>query len=458
MHRTNPAAGVFGTHTPFFACVVCVGLAGSLACAPDAPGEEPGGPAVVALEAAPTPAAPGSGEPNLTVDGSGVAYLSWLEPSEAGHALRFARWTDGGWGEPRTIIDRPDLFVNWADFPSLALFGDGVMAAHWLEMSGPGTYSYDVRMALSRDGGETWSDDIIPHRDGVAAEHGFVSLVPRAGDGGSGGAAGGSEGRSKLAALWLDGRATVDGAPMMLRFTTLDASGTLGPEERVDASVCDCCQTAMVATAGGLVVAYRNRTDDEVRDIYVARRVDGEWTDGRPVHDDGWVIAGCPVNGPAMAAHGDTVVVAWFTAAETGGDGAESRAEVRAAGERGRVLAAFSTDGGATFGPPVRVDDGDAMGRVDVLAPDGGRAMVSWLERAETGAEVRVRRVEPGAVGPAQTVAGAAAERTTGFPRMAQMGSRVVFAWTEPGEDGGVRTAVGTLPERADALASDGPR
>ena len=377
-----------------------------------------------------SPAAAGSGEPDLAVGPDGVVYLSWLEPTDGGHALKLAPWDDGGWGQTRTVIRRPNLFVNWADFPSIAVLDGGILAAHWLERSGPGPYAYDVRVALSRDGGATWGDDIVLHRDGVEAEHGFVSLVPY---------------HQELAALWLDGRATVHGDPMTLRFTTVDADGRLGNELRVDGSVCDCCQTAMAATTDGLVAAYRNRTDGEVRDIYVARYADGEWSDGRPVHDDGWVIPGCPVNGPAVAARGDTVAVAWFTAAEESGDAARTREEIRAAGERGRVLAAFSTDQGGTFGAPVRVDDGEAMGRVDIALLDGA-AVVSWLERTGDGAEVRVRRVDAAGIGPASVVAGAKAERATGFPRMVRAGDRLVFAWTMPGETGGVRTAVVELP------------
>lgn len=393
-------------------------------------GSGDGPPPPLEPETVATPAEAGSGEPNLVVDPQGVVYLSWLEPSDVGHALKLAAWADGGWGEARTVIDRPNLFVNWADFPSVAVFDGGVLAAHWLEKSGPGSYSYDVRLALSRDGGASWSDDIVLHRDGVEAEHGFVSLVPW---------------NRELAALWLDGRATVHGDPMTLRFTTVDAEGRLGTEVRLDASVCDCCQTAMATTADGVVAVYRDRTEGEVRDIYVARYADGEWSDGRPVHNDGWVIPGCPVNGPAVAAAGDTVAVAWFTAAEETGDTALTREEIRSAGERGRVLAAFSTDGGRTFGAPIRVDDGQAMGRVDIVLLDGAAA-VSWLERAENGAEVRIRRVDPSGVGPASVIAGAQAERATGFPRMVRAGDRLVFAWTMPGEAGGVRTAVVGLP------------
>ncbi|MDX1673756.1 MAG: sialidase family protein [Longimicrobiales bacterium] len=406
--------------------VLLAALAGLAAC------DRADAPPLTAFETVASPAAPGSGEPNLTVDGDGVAYLSWIEPSSTGDALRFARWEGRGWGPPRTIIDRPDLFVNWADFPSLAVLRDGTLAAHWLEKSGPGAYSYDVRMAFSRDDGEHWTDEIVIHDDGLEAEHGFVSLVPY---------------RDRLAALWLDGRATVTGDPMTLRFATVDREGGVSDRIRVDSSVCDCCQTALAATADGLVAAYRDRSEAEIRDIYVARYVDGRWLAGRAVHDDGWEIAGCPVNGPALDTRGDTVAIAWFTAADTEGDGAETRDEIRSAGERGRTLAAFSTDGGRTFGPPIRVDDGRSMGRVDVVLVEAGAALVTWLERTDQGAEVRIRAMGPAGVGPAVTVAGAAAARAAGFPRVAHSGDRLLFAWTASGEDGGVRTAVATLPE-----------
>lgn len=401
------------------------------ACQAEAPGRGTAGdaeavsvPALEGLRPIPSPAGPGSAEPDLlgTTDG---AYLSWLEPSGDGrHALRVARWNPDGWDSARTVIDRPDLFVNWADFPSVAIMEDGTMAAHWLQKSGPDPYAYDIRMSLSRDGGRSWSDDIVPHRDGVEAEHGFVSLRP-VGDG--------------LGVVWLDGRETVEGRPMTLRFTTLSSDGRLGPETVIDPGTCDCCQTAMATTSTGPIVAYRDRSAAEVRDIYVSRRVGGAWSEPRPVHRDGWVIDACPVNGPAIDARGDRVAVAWFTASPDA-----------------RVLTAFSDDAGASFGPPVRVDDGGAMGRVALeLLPDGG-GLVTWLERTDDAAEVRVRRVTPDGTGPARRVAGTAAERASGFPRTARLGDLLVFAWTEPGAGGGVRTAVAPIP--ADEVAASTAR
>jgi hypothetical protein len=104
---------------------------------------------------------------------------------------------------------------------------------------------------------------------------------------------------------------------MTLRARTLDASGAPLAEMLVDDAICDCCQTDAATTARGVVVVYRNRTEGEVRDIYTTSLVDGRWTEGRPVHEDGWVIPACPVNGPAVDARGDDVAVAWFSAPAT---------------------------------------------------------------------------------------------------------------------------------------------
>lgn len=380
-----------------------------------------------------SPAAAGSAEPNLTVGPDGRVYMSWLEPANPGYRLRFAVHDGARWSAPQTIVTRSDFFVNWADFPSLEVLSGNRLAAHWLQRNGTGTYAYGVRISQSSDGGKTWSTPVVPHRDSSQTEHGFVAMW--------------SEGGT-LGAVWLDGRKfkpAAQGAAagghsshdagneMMLVSTTLDAKGLRGPETRLDERTCDCCQNAAVMTSSGPIVAYRNRTSDEIRDIYVTRRVGARWVAGKPVHNDNWKIAACPVNGPALAASGARVALAWFTAP----------------GDSGRVNVAFSENAGATFGAPVRVDGGSPAGRVDVAMLPDGAALVTWVERVGGDvAAVRSRRIgRDGKVGAPMTIASSSAARSSGFPRAAVTGSNVLFAWTVPGRPSAVRVARAALAE-----------
>jgi hypothetical protein len=375
------------------------------------------------IDSLPSPAGAGSAEPNLAVAPDGRVHMSWLEPAGSGYALRIASLDGTRWSQPQTIRSGRDFFVNWADFPSVEVFEDGRLAAHWLQRNGSGTYAYGVRISQSRDGGRTWSAPITPHRDNTQTEHGFVAMWREQGT---------------LGAVWLDGRKFTAGGhdasnEMMLVTTTLDSAGNLGPEVRLDERTCDCCQNSAAMTDAGPVIAYRDRSPDEIRDIYITRRVAGKWTTGAPVHTDNWKIAACPVNGPAVAAAGRRVAVAWYTAAR----------------DSAQVKVAFSDDAGATFGAPVRVDGGVPAGRVDVELLQDGSALVTWIERigGDTAA-VRVRRVQPGIRGGhGMTVARSSVARASGFPRMVVTGQHVVFAWTVPGRPSAIRVSRATIAE-----------
>jgi hypothetical protein len=358
----------------------------------------------------------GSGEASLHAAGDGTAMLTWLEPiGDERFALRLAARTEGEWSQARTIVQSDRFFVNWADFPSLTTLENGTALVHWLEKAGPGTYAYHVKVALSADGGRTWGAPFVPHRDRSPTEHGFVSMVPW----GSG-----------AALVWLDGRgmsvdtAALDAGDMTLRGTTVSGGGAIGDEFLLDDRTCECCQTALARTTSGLVAAYRDRSAGEIRDIAVVRHAHGEWTEPRVVARDDFHYPGCPVNGPQLAALGDTVAVAWYTAPQ----------------QQAKVQVAFSTDGGASFDAPIPVDGGDPLGRVDVeLLPDGS-ALVVWVERTAHAAEVRARRVaRNGDADPAWLVAETVPSRGSGVPRMARVGDEVLFVWTLVGEQGGIR-------------------
>lgn len=352
------------------------------------------------------PSAAGSAQPFLVAAKNGL-LLSWLEPvpDTKRMALRFARFAADKWSEPRTIVERDDFFVNWADFPSIVEDANGVLFAHWLQRSGGATYAYDVKLAISKDGGRTWASPILLNRDGKKNEHGFVSLAPLA--------------KGGVGATWLDGRKMVEGkeeGDMTVRYATIDAAGAIRSDVQLDDRTCECCTTAMTMVAGRPVIAYRDRSSDEVRDIAVVRQMANGWSKPQLVHADGWKIAGCPVNGPQLDARGSRVVAAWFSAA----------------GEHGRASVAFSDDGGATFAAPIVVDDGKPVGRMDVVMVDRDAAVVTWSEQTAGGAELRARRVpRNGQSGPSIKVADSSAARAAGFARTAIVGQDLYVAWTE---------------------------
>jgi hypothetical protein len=393
--------------------------AAALAVAGCSRGEPPA--ATLEVEEIDSPAPPGSAEPNLVTDG-GRVFLSWLEHGDGVQTFRYAVLEHGTWSPPRTIVQGDSFFANWADFPSLVPLADGSLAAHWLWKARGDRYAYGVRVARSADGIE-WPAPLVPHRDGTATEHGFVSMVARP--------------AGSVTVVWLDGRqydGKQDGDPgaqTALMTADLQTDG-FGPEGVLDARVCDCCQTAAVRTSAGMLVAYRDRSNEDVRDIFLVRRDASGWTEPYLLARDDWRIPGCPVNGPALAARGDTVAAAWFTMA----------------GDSALVRTALSFDDGRTFTDPVRADAGRPLGRVDIALLPHGDALVVWLESMAAGdAEIRARRVtREGRLDASYRVAGTEAARGSGFPRVVVTDDEFVFAWTEEGTPPVVHVARSEVP------------
>jgi len=364
----------------------------------------------------------GSGKPFLISTSSGDLLLTWFESRPGStHALRIASRDQGTWSEPRTVAESPRFFVNWADFPSAVETSQGAWVVHWLEKAGPKPHAYHVRLSASRDRGRTWSAPITAHADRSNAEHGFVAMLPTA-DG-------------SVAVAWLDGAemAADTAGTMAVRSAIFQPGGSMVGETVIDRRTCECCQVAMTRTGAGLVVAYRDRSTEEIRDIAVARELGGRWMPPTLVARDGWVWKACPVNGPSIASVDQTVAVAWFTAANG----------------TLRVNAAFSNDGAVSFGSPVRVDEGSPLGRVHLQLVDSRTALVVWLETKGDEAEWRVRRITNGGSssnGTAVTIAKATRSRDAGFPRTAVSNDNLFVAWTERASPDSGRVRVKRIP------------
>ncbi len=425
LRRAVPAGRWAICRTLPVAAMLCVVF--GLACSGPAPGppvaETTSVPHTAEWRELDPPASDHSLAPNLAIAGDQVVH-TWLErvgeaDADDAHRLLFSRLVDT-WTEPVVIAEGDDFFANWADLPGVVAAADGSLTAHWLAKTGEETYAYSIYLARSSDGGATWTPLGRLNDDDTPTEHGFVSYVAE-GDG--------------VRAFWLDGRGMVEGGPMSLRTASIGVQ--VGTDEVVDERVCECCSTAAAMTSTGPVVVSRDRSEAEVRDIAIFRWTDDGWSRSQPVHQDGWQINGCPVNGPEIAALGELVAVAWFTAA-----GAEPRVQL-----------AFSHDAGVGFGPPVLIDGEGPLGRVDVVL-DGREALVTWLAVGAEMGEVRVRRVAAdGNMGPPVTVAQTAATRGAGFPRLVRNGDLLYLAWVDVGEQGAAHIRMREIPVSAIPLS-----
>jgi len=355
-----------------------------------------------------SPAQSPSGEPYLFTDNNSNTYLSWIETEDGTNFLKFSRLENEKWSEPHVISSGENWFVNWADYPMFAANEQQLMA-HYLGKSGKGTFAYDVMLTSSQDGGNTWSEPKSVHDDAKQAEHGFVSILPYG---------------ENFMVAWLDGRNTVmegmedhEGhhGQMSMRAAIIDRNGLKSNEWELDNRTCDCCQTTAALTDNGPVVIYRDRSDEEIRDMSIVRFVNGEWTEPKNIYADNWKIAGCPVNGPRADAKGNNLAVAWFSSPEGNAS----------------VKVIFSDDGGTTFGKPVRIDEGKAIGRVDLVMLDNDTVMVSWME----GSEIKIVKVNrDGSKGSPIIIASSSDARSSGFPQMTKSGNKLIFAWTDDKE------------------------
>ena len=191
--------------------------------------------------------------------------------------------------------------------------------------------------------------------------------------------------------------------------------GAILNEMSLDERVCDCCQTTAAITDKGPVVIYRDRSDEEIRDMSIVRWVDGNWSEPKIIFQDNWKIEGCPVNGPKADAIGNDLAIAWFTAAD----------------RKPKVKVVFSSDSGENFEAPIIISEINPAGRVDIAMIDKDNVLVCWLESIEAGNELKVVRVrKTGNNSDPLLVAMVDGSRKSGFPQMELLGDTIYFAWT----------------------------
>jgi hypothetical protein len=350
------------------------------------------------VDPTPNPAAPGSSQVNWSLAPDGSPLLSWVEPAKDGSfALRYAVRHGNQWSDVRTVAAHRKFFHHPAELPEVIALSGGSLIAHWIEVPSESSEAEFLYVSASRDGIK-WTDPVMAHHDKSQAQHGLASIV--------------ASGDKEASLFWLQALKGEDG-PVSLMRTVVSADGTEIKEESLDSDVCSCCPTSVAKTARGLLVAYRDHTTDNIRDISVTRLENGRWTSPKNVYPDNWKLDACPVNAAFVSAKGDKVALAWYTAS----------------GDKPRVEFATSADSGATFSKAAVVSTGMAYGYTSVAIDDAGGAFVSWLERGGSGARLLVRHVsEAGVAGPVTQVA-EGTRKDLGYPRLLRTGTDTWVAW-----------------------------
>jgi hypothetical protein len=338
----------------------------------------------------------------LAQDGSPL--LSWVETIKDGsYTLRYAMRRGAQWSEPRTIAANRHFFRQPAESPSVISFADGSLLAEWVEVPPAASEAEYLYVSASKDG-VGWTTPVMAHQDRSPVQHALASMV--------------ASGEREASLVWLEALKGED-APSALKRTVVSSDGKVMKEESLDSDVCTCCPTSIVKTSRGLLVAYRDHIPQDIRDIATVRFENGRWLPSRILNPDRWEINACPVNGASATARDNKVAIAWYTESE----------------DNPRTQLLVSSDGGATFGKPIRVSTGNSFGHVSAALDEQGGVFVSWLEEGngDEGVRLLVRHVTSAGVAGSVTQVAQGLRLSVGYPRLLHAGGETWIAWGNSG-------------------------
>lgn len=324
--------------------------------------------------------------PSIGVSPNGKWFaLAWTEgtrvwwlrgSSEVGGRLRL--------DTPQVVADTTHPFAAFdEDPPKAAVDNAGQVAIAW--MARPTTRNVGAVIAIARPD--------LEHDRGLAvtriespdtASFLLCESIAYDDDGG-------------LVAVWMDGGRPDDahGDSGELQCATASPQGAFDKITTLADSACTCCRTGLVWLGPEqFALTYRGVATGNVRDVHFGVLNDeGENGSGPAivrtsqalVRNDGWVIAGCPSEGPSVAPVGSNAAyVAWYTeGAPRGLYLARLEPSRGLDGNRWRTLQAGLIDSRAEAKHPTvtTLSSGRPFVVFDGPTPEGGRALYARVER-----------------------------------------------------------------------------
>ena len=355
-----------------------------------------------------------SSEPNLYTSINGDTYLSFISTSDTSDIskLYFSKLELNNleWNSPSLINSSTDWFVNWADFPRITTNNKKGISVHFLEKSSSETYSYDIKVMNSKDEGNSWNNPMKLHNDNTKTEHGFVSTVNY---------------NNNFLSTYLDGRQNELAKEnknlkpqMTLRATSYNIDGVILMDELIDNKVCDCCQTDIALTSDNSpITVYRDRSNNETRDIYYSYYKNSKWSTPLPVFNDNWIIGGCPVNGPAISTFNNSSSLIWYT--EIDGES--------------KIKIAFTDDITKGFDDPILINANNPLGRVDIEMINENSSIISYMDYINDKAYLKLQKIDRYTdINKSIIIDEISNTRSSGFPKINIIDNdKTIISWTD---------------------------
>jgi hypothetical protein len=214
---------------------------------------------------------------------------------------------------------------------------------------------------------------------------------------------------------------------MTLRATSYNIDGVILMDELIDNKVCDCCQTDIALTSNNTpITVYRDRSNNETRDIYYSYFKNSIWSTPQQVNDDNWIIAGCPVNGPAISTFDNSSSVVWYT--EIDGES--------------KIKVAFTNDITKGFDDPILINTSDPLGRVDIEMINENTSIISYMDYIDDKAFIKLQRVDRfSGVNKSIIIDEISNTRSSGFPKINIINkNKTLISWTNSGNKNHIKT------------------
>ncbi|NOU23804.1 MAG: hypothetical protein HOO93_18815 [Methyloglobulus sp.] len=297
--------------------------------------------------------------------------------------------------------------------------GNDALAALWMvskpAKNGEGEV-HDIFVARGDKTGKQWTTPLLLNQEAITSmkESPTLAAMP---DG-------------TLLSAWIDMRnykmvppskpgaeATSEGFTSLM-VASVSANNKLGKEMLVDKNFCECCAPAMVTDEQGGLLAYREHLTGNVRDPAVMRISANDFGQSAIVHNDHWVLDGCPSKAPAIARLDSTVGIAWLTSVK----------------DKTRIRAAFSKDKGQHFAVPIELELENAGGVSGIEMDSPHSALVAWTVIGKQGEMTKLARVfDDGRIEHRTTVHSLSDGKAYKWPgpRMTKAKDTVIIGWND---------------------------